>query len=419
MAHPNELKVGAVLLTALAVLATGLVVIGDRSDLFARKNQYLVRFATVGGLANGAAVTLDGVTVGKVDRVVLPESPRQSEIEVWLKVDHRYEKRLRSPAAAQAASAPQATKARLKTQGVLGDKYVDLNSGPVGYPEIPDRGEIPAAAPSNIEHLVASGEDVMENVTQLSRSLLDIVNRLERGEGLLGELTSESAAGRRLRDEALGTMEDLRRAAAQLQSGQGVLPRLLNDRALAAKLSSTLDRLDAAAASFTAGSGPLPALLNDPAERARVDDALTQLDGASRDLQQLAGRLAAGQGLLPKLVEDKAYGQQVSERLSRVVERLDTISDRLVEGNGTAAKLINDPSIYNAINDVIVGVDQSWMLRWLIRNRQKAGIKKRYHDATAGDGPSQPPPAAPQMESPPPPQPPATPPPPAPHPCTS
>ena len=28
----------------------------------------------------------------------------------------------------------------------------------------------------------------------------------------------------------------------------------------------------------------------------------------------------------------------------------------------------------------VVGVDQSKLLRWLIRNRQKAGIQKRYHD---------------------------------------
>ncbi len=40
--------------------------------------------------------------------------------------------------------------------------------------------------------------------------------------------------------------------------------------------------------------------------------------------------------------------------------------------------LISDPEIYEAMNDIIVGVDESSMLRWLVRNRQKKGIKKRY-----------------------------------------
>ena len=42
--------------------------------------------------------------------------------------------------------------------------------------------------------------------------------------------------------------------------------------------------------------------------------------------------------------------------------------------------LIDDPSVYEAINDVIVGIDESALLRWLVRNRQKTGIKKRYRE---------------------------------------
>jgi phospholipid/cholesterol/gamma-HCH transport system substrate-binding protein len=417
VAHSRELKVGALILAALAVLATGLLVLGDRSNLFVRKNAYLVRFSAVGGLAAGSAVTLDGVNVGNVDRVVLPESPRRTEIDVWLKVDHRYARRLRSPADTAAAATAQATKARLMTQGLLGDKYIELSSGPEAFPMIPDGGEIPAAAPTNLEHLVASGEDVMENVTQLSRSLVNILSRMDRGEGLLGELTTESPSGREIRESAIGTLRTLQQVAADLEHGHGLLPRLINDPGLAQRLSGAVDHLSVAASSLTAGAGPLPALLNDPAERAKVDDTLANLNRASRDLEELAGRLDKGQGLLPKLVEDQDYARQVSERLSRVVDRLDTLSGRLVEGQGTAARLINDPGIYDAINDVIVGVDQSWMLRWLIRNRQKAGIKKRYHDAAGGEADPAEKPAAPKMEtSPPPPAPPATPIPPSPPP---
>jgi ABC-type transport system substrate-binding protein len=35
---------------------------------------------------------------------------------------------------------------------------------------------------------------------------------------------------------------------------------------------------------------------------------------------------------------------------------------------------------YDAIQDVIVGINESKLLRWLIRNRQKAGIEKRYEE---------------------------------------
>ncbi len=419
MAPPlaRELKVGLVVLSALAVLGAGLLILGDKNNLFTRKNHYYIRFGQVGGLAAGSPVTLDGVNVGSVNKVVLAEDPKESEIQVWLSVDSRYARRLRTPDALPGGAPPPPagtappTRARIKTQGLLGDKYIELNSGALAYPIIPDGTEIEAAATGNLEHLMASGEDVMANVTQISHSLLNILGRIDRGEGLLGDMTTESPTGKQLRASTLAAMQTVQRVAAQMETGPGVLPRLLNDRALANRLSSSVDRLNAVLASAQSGPGVLPGLLNDPRERQRLDDVLANLDAASRDLQAFSNRLDTGQGLLPKLLSDEAYGREVSGHLRSAVEHLDTLSDRLVEGNGTAARLLNDPRIYDAINDIIVGVNRSWMLRWLIQNRQKAGIKQRYQDATGGStgqpgGPTDPPPGA-AAPSPPPPGPPS------------
>jgi phospholipid/cholesterol/gamma-HCH transport system substrate-binding protein len=420
-AHSRELRVGLLVLAALAVLAIGLLVIGDRNNFFVRKTSYFVRFTQVGGLAPGAGVTLDGVNVGTVERVVLPKNPQQREIDVWLAIDRRYSERLRAPQTpAPAPDKEQLTKAKITTLGLLGDKYIELNSGSERYPAIPDEGEIPAASEANLDALVASGEDVMGNVAQISHSLQHILARMDRGEGLLGELTTESATGRRLRESAVATLQSLQRLTNEMESGSGVLPRLVNDRRLGERLNGVIERLDAVVESAQHGPGALPALLNDPGERARVDETLANLNGASKDLKDLTARFGNSQALLPRLLEDEAYGREVSERLRETVQHLDTATDRLVEGKGSAALLLNDPGIYDAINDVIVGVNRSPMLRWLIQNRQKAGIKQRYQDATAGRSGQQPaaappgktapsPPSSPQPPQPPPP-PPSTPP---------
>ena len=406
-AHSRELRVGLLVLAALAVLAIGLLVIGDRNNFFVRKTSYFVRFTQVGGLAPGAGVTLDGVNVGTVEKVVLPKNPQQREIDVWLAIDRRYSERLRGPQTpAPAPDKEQMTKAKITTLGLLGDKYIELNSGSERYPTIPDEGEIPAASEANLDALVASGEDVMGNVAQISHSLQHILARMDRGEGLLGELTTESATGRQLRESAVATLQSLQRLTSEMQSGPGVLPRLVNDRRLGERLESVIERLDKVVESAQHGPGALPALLNDPGERARVDDTLANLNGASKDLKDLTARFGNSQALLPRLLEDEAYGREVSERLRETVQHLDTAADRLVEGKGSAALLLNDPGIYDAINDVIVGVNRSPMLRWLVQNRQKAGIKQRYQDATAGRGGQQTPPTTttpPPSASPPPP----------------
>jgi hypothetical protein len=34
----------------------------------------------------------------------------------------------------------------------------------------------------------------------------------------------------------------------------------------------------------------------------------------------------------------------------------------------------------------VIGINESAMLRWLIRDRQKSGISKEYHEAVAREG---------------------------------
>jgi phospholipid/cholesterol/gamma-HCH transport system substrate-binding protein len=269
--------------------------------------------------------------------------------------------------------------ARVKTLGLLGDKFIDLSSGSPGYEPIPDGGPIPAAKPTNVDALLASGEDVMDNVVAISSSLNKILTRLEHGEGLLGELTSDSESSRSLRASLVGTSEALQRVANKIDTGQGPLPRLLNDRALADQLGQSMDRLQALLTKAESGDGLLPGLLNDPNAKTQLNDTLAALRQVTQNLQSFTADLEKSNALVPRLVKDEAYGREVAEQLRQTVQNLNEVSRKLSQGNGSAAKLINDPQVYDAVNDIIVGVNQSKLLRWLIRNRQKKGIETRYN----------------------------------------
>ena len=127
----REVRVGTLLLAALAALAVGIFFLGRESNLFVSKNEYFVRFKTVAGLKPGNPVELNGVDVGKVKRVILPREVDQSAIQVWIAIDRRYAERVRED-----------SQARIKTLGLLGDKYVEITSGH------PNRRSSPAAARS-------------------------------------------------------------------------------------------------------------------------------------------------------------------------------------------------------------------------------------------------------------------------------
>jgi phospholipid/cholesterol/gamma-HCH transport system substrate-binding protein len=380
----STVKVGAVILAAIAVLALGVFLIGDQNNLFKRKAHYYTEFNSASGLKKGNPVQLNGVEVGTIDDVILPQNPAKENIQVWIAVDLHYSDRIRGPLQPGQAGENPPSKARIKTLGLLGDKYIEISSGSPEYPVIPPDGLIPAAEPTNVDALVASGEDVMDNVVEISHSLSTILARLERGEGFLGEMISDSESSRRLRTSLLASADALQRVADRLETGQGPLPRLLNDRRMADRLAGSLDRLEAILAQAQNGPGLVPGLLNDPTMKTKVDDTLTNLNQVARDLHGFTADLENSDALLPRLVNDEEYGREITGKVTGIVDRLNEVATKLSRGEGTAAKLINDPQIYDAVNDIVVGINESRVLRWLIRNRQKKGLDKRYDETRKG-----------------------------------
>jgi phospholipid/cholesterol/gamma-HCH transport system substrate-binding protein len=365
----REVKVGLLIMAAFAALGVGIFLIGESSNLFARKSRYFVRFETVAGLAEGNPVQLNGVTVGRVVSIELPEAADERLLTVNVTIDRRFADRVRTD-----------SEARIKTLGLLGDKFIQLTSGTPDAPGIPDGGEIPAGLATDVDQLIASGENAVDNFVAISVSLRNILAGMESGQGILGQLTTDSETGAVARDKMLNILTSIERLTERAERGEGSLGRLLNDDTLARRIEGSLSRLEASLDLLETGEGILPALLQDAAAKDRFDAAVDNLGSASAQLEELARELREGDGLLPRLIGDEEYGREITNELDRILDALARISERIETGQGTAGQLINDPEIYEAVQDIVVGIDESRMLRWLIRNRQKKGIKKRYEE---------------------------------------
>ena len=365
-------RVGLLVIVALVLAASTLFVLGDRQNLFTRKNHYRIRFTNVSGLSAGSSVQLNGVHVGSVDRIVLPADTGEKLLEVRIAIDARYAQRIRED-----------SEARIKTLGLLGDKYLELTSGSPAAEVIPEGGEIPAAAATDVDRLAETGEDVVNNIAKIAHQLSTILGKLERGEGLLGRLLTDEETGERVGAELDATLVAIRKAAEGLQDRQGTLGRFVHDREMAEKVASAVTRLDQVLAEAQSGEGVLPALLSDAETKQRLDHVMANLDLASQRLAHVAERLDSSEtdALFAKLLDDEEFGRKVSSELTALLANLREVAEKLNKGDGSAGRLINDPKFAQALEDIVVGVNESRMLRYLIRNRQKAGIEKRYREA--------------------------------------
>ena len=374
-ARENTIRVGLLVAGALAVLMIFLFFIGSEQKIFARKNEYRVRLDTVSGLAEGNPVKLAGVTIGVVKDINLPRDPKQKDVDITLLVDKKYAERIRTD-----------SRARLKKLGLLaGDSYIDITPGSPRFDALEPGSIIPAQRQTNVDQLISSGEDLVDNLVQISYSLKNILGRVDRGEGLLGELTSTPETKQRLTDTLMTTLNKINAALSHIEGGRGLVGKLVYDdkygEQLAASLQATVTSLQAVSNNvqhgLESGNGMIPALLNDPEGKKKVYALVDNLNTTSQNLSSFSAGLKTGEGLIPRLLNDKAYGDQAMGEFTSLVAQLNQAVSKLNSGEGTAGKLINDPSVYESINDILIGINESKMLRWLIRNRQQSGIKKR------------------------------------------
>lgn len=402
----KSMRVGTLVSVALGVLMLMVFFIGSEQKIFARKNEYEVRFDSVAGLAEGNPVKISGVTVGAVRDIVLPRDPKQRDVQISLMIDRKYSERIRGD-----------SRVRLKKLGLLGgDSYIDVTPGDPRFPELEPGSVIPAQRQTNVDQLISSGEDVVDNLVQISYALKNILGRVDRGEGLLGELTTSPDTKQRLTDTLLTTLNKTNAALAHMESGKGLAGKLIYDDKFGEQLGNSIQATAAALQAVAqnvqkgveTGEGAIPALLTDPEGKKKVFELVDNLRIASANLATFSAGLQKGEGLIPRLINDKTYGDQALGEFTLLVHQLNETVAKINRGEGTAGKIISDPAIYESINDILIGINESKLLRWMIRNRQQSGIEKRYNEEKKAA------PATPQSEPPATPAPEATPAPPPP-----
>lgn len=367
-----KLRVGLLVVGAALVLMAGLFMIGEQNRLFTSKNRYTFTTKNVGGLNERNPVRLNGVTVGVVERITLPADVHKQLLTVRISIERQYEERIRKDSTA-----------RIRTLGLLGDKYVEVTSGSPQAPMIPPDGSIPTAPDTDVDKLIASGGDVVDNMVRISYSLSRILERVDRGEGLLGELTSGEPGNMTERIDA--TLTSAQRVIDKIEHGKGAFGRLVSDERLGNELASAVGRLESLLAEAERDDNLMASLLRSPETRANFESTLTEARQAAASLKSWTAAVEGNDSVANRLLTNEEVGARVGRDFEAIVHDLSSVASKLDRGKGSAAMLINDPKIYDAVNDIVVGVNQSKMLRWLIRNRQKKGIETRYK---AAGGPS-------------------------------
>ena len=413
-------KVGVFVVVALAAFLGLIYALGARSRLFEPRFKVHADFTEVGGLNEGATVRLAGVQIGRVSGVHLPGQPG-GKVRVDLTIARQFGDRVRRDSLA-----------RIDTQGLLGDKIVEITVGTSQAPPVRPGEVLPSRDPTDIGKIIDEGATTVTNVAALAASLSElskelaeskiiedakalvassrktvdqagrdltnvvqgarrvtdqmtrIVDRVEKGPGLAHMLVYEEPLQLARVNEVLASMQQILDRTARGEGGLGVLTSE-QSTAAARRLVAAIDRFASQMDRAPEEQGLLLQALFDPKYRTILDDAAV----VAHNFRDVSDRIAGGRGTIGGLVKNEppeAAIEQTSRDLQATMANLRSITEKINEGEGTMGLLVTDPTLYERAVSLLDNAKRSLLLRFLLRGlatRDKNGGKSSDKDAAA------------------------------------
>jgi len=375
--------VGLFVIIALATFLGMIYALGARARLFESRYTIHADFTEVGGLAEGATVRLAGVQIGRVSGVELPPQPG-GKVRVNLNISREYADRIR-----------QNSVARIETQGLLGDKIVEITVGTPDAPVVPPDGVIAARDPVDLGQVLTQGTETVKNVAALTENLGKIAKSFNESK-IMDDISASTGSARRATEQlerivteartgrgwahallyeepvALRKLNDVitttQKVLDRVEQGEGAVGVLASPRSTEAarKLVTAMERIGRAAETPNAEDGLLPGLLFDP----KYKQVLEDLRVVSHNLREVSDRVLGGRGTLGSLVKDESSDgglRAAVDDLRVAVANLKEITTKINDGEGTLGALIADPTLYERLVAILDGAQRSTILKFFLR----------------------------------------------------
>jgi phospholipid/cholesterol/gamma-HCH transport system substrate-binding protein len=298
----TEAKVGIFVLAALLLLGYMSLRVGKFTFL-GSKNTVPVQaeFSSVSGLAENGPVEIAGVEVGRIKDIHLIDG--RAMVNMMLRPN---------------LGLHQDAEARIRTKGMLGEKYIELSLGNPTAPALPSGGTIcKTQSAVEFDQLLAKVPALLDDFRPILDDVKSVTGTLQR---------------------VIGT-----------QQGENNLKEMM------ANFTETSKTLNRVAKNLSEGQGTLGKLLKDDGLYREVTGVVRQVRAAVTNLTEFSEKLSKGQGTLAKLANDKGLYDQAQQAITR----LNNVAKKIDSAEGTLGKLVNDKSLYDDAKKALKNVNQA------------------------------------------------------------
>ncbi len=256
MGFSAEKKVGVVFFLGVAILIAFTLLLTD-INVFNRYYTVDVIFQTVGGLKPGDKVTVGGMEIGEVRKLVL----REGKIRVTLAVD-------------AGNLFPADSSFKIVDTGMLGGKAVNIVWG-AGTAMIQPGTTVNGLPTQGLSEALSSLGEAGDKVQDIMESTRSVAQKIDQGQGTIGKLVNEDE----LYQDAKATIAELK---AIVEENRKQIQEIVEQvRSSVPRLKKTLENIEEISDKINRGEGTVGKLINEPEfyEEAQVTMASLQEAG--------------------------------------------------------------------------------------------------------------------------------------------
>ncbi|MDX1419032.1 MAG: MlaD family protein [Rubricoccaceae bacterium] len=269
----RQARLGLVVLSGVVLFVLALFVLANRTFLLSDTYAIRAEFEAVGGLQPGATVYYQGISVGRVDQVLLPEAPGLP-ITVTMRIRDDARNLIRED-----------SRAVIQTDGLVGNVVVSIQGGTPSQPAAADNARIAGRDPLDFSEVSDRLFDSVARFDSVTVGLTTMMQDVRTGEGTLGRFLYDP----RLYEETVLTTASFRGALESFTGRADALVAIAADAS--AGVNEVIQRL------YT-GDGTVARFLNDDSMYVALLQASEQLTTISTDIRSITERFetAAGWG---------------------------------------------------------------------------------------------------------------------------
>lgn len=174
----SSIKLGLFVTIGLVLFIAGLYFVGQRKQLFNSSFRVTAIFNNISGLQVGNNVRFSGITVGIVENI---EQISDTSVRVDMLIDHGTKKFIKKDA-----------RAIIGSDGLMGNKIVQIVPGTTGQKEIEDNDVIKSDVPIDMDDIMEKLQVTTENAATITSNLAEITTSLKDGNGTIGMLLMDT-----------------------------------------------------------------------------------------------------------------------------------------------------------------------------------------------------------------------------------